>query len=100
MLIVEVFAEGRHKAVRGKWGPADDENSEEDQDGGEGTRFKAHVDAHLEGSLQTHETKFAGLAEAYSFWVAVNPQGIVPQGVEDAHKRIQYHQERYKERNE
>lgn len=81
-----MLTEGRHKAVGGERGPADDENSEEDQDGGEGTRFKAHVDAHLEGSLQTHETKFAGLAEAYSFRVAVNPQGIVPKGVEDAHK--------------
>lgn len=30
----------------------------------------------------------------------MDPQGIVPKGVEDAHKRIQYHQEGYEERNE
>lgn len=86
VLIVEVLTEGSHKAIGGERGPADNENGKEDQNGGEGTCFKAHVDAHLEGPLQTHETEFAGLAKAYPFWVAMNPQGIVPKGVEDAHE--------------
>lgn len=100
VLIVKVFTERCHKAVSGEGGPADDEDSKENQDGGEGTRFKAHVNAHLEGSLKTHETQFAGLAEAYTLRVAMDPQGVVPKSVEDAHKRIQYHQEGYEERNE
>lgn len=86
MLIVKVLTERRHKAVSGEWGPAHDEDSEENQNGSKGTRFKAHVDAHLEGSLETHETQFAGLAEAYTLRVAMDPQGVVPKGVEYAHK--------------
>ena len=86
MLIVKVLAERCHKAVSSEWGPADDEDSEENQNGCEGTRFKAHVNAHLERSLETHETQFASLAEAYTFRVAVDPQGIMPKSIEDAHK--------------
>lgn len=100
MLIVKVLAERCHKAVSGEWGPADDEDSKENQNGCEGTRFKAHVNAHLEGSLETHQTQFAGLAEAYTFRVAVDPQGIMPKSIEDAHKGIQDHQEGQEERNE
>lgn len=51
VLVVKVLAERCHKAVSGEWGPADNEDRKENQDGGEGTRFKAHVNAHLEGSL-------------------------------------------------
>lgn len=86
VFIVKVLAECCHKAVSGEWGPAHNEDSKENQNSGEGTRFKPHVNTHLEGSLQAHETKLAGLAEAYTFRVAVDPQGIVTQGVEDAHK--------------
>lgn len=86
VLIVKVLTECCHKAVSGEWGPANNENSKEDQNGGEGTCFKAHINAHLEGPLQTHETQFAGLAEAYTFRVAMDPQGIVPKGAEYAHK--------------
>lgn len=86
VLIVKVLTECCHKAVSGERGPADNEDSKENQNSGEGTCFKAHVNAHLERSLQTHETQFAGLAEAYTFRVAMDPQGIVPKGVEYAHK--------------
>lgn len=86
VLVVKVLAERGHKAVGGERGPAHDENSEENQNGGEGTCFETHVNAHLEGSLETHETQFAGLTEAYSFRVTMDPQGVVPEGVEDAHK--------------
>lgn len=51
VLVVKVLAERCHKAVSGEWGPADNEDRKENQDGGEGTCFKAHVNAHLEGSL-------------------------------------------------
>ena len=51
VLIVKVLTERCHKAVSGEWGPADDEDSKENQNGGEGTCFKAHINAHLEGSL-------------------------------------------------
>lgn len=86
MLIVKVLTERCHKAVSGEWGPANNENSKENQNGGKGTCFKAHINAHLEWSLQTHETQFAGLAKTYAFRVTMDPQGIVPKGIEYAHK--------------
>lgn len=53
-LVVEATAEGGHQTVGGERGPAHGEDGEEDEDGGEGTRLKAHVYVHLEGPLQAH----------------------------------------------
>lgn len=100
VLVIEVVVKRCHKAVGSEGGPADDKDNKENQDGGEGTGLKAHIDAHLEGSLQTHEAQLAGLTEAYALRIAMNSDCIVPHSIEDAHKRIQHHQERNEERNE
>lgn len=93
VLVVEVAVERGDKAVGGEGCPANYEDDKQNQYGCEGTSFKAHIDVHLKRRLEAHEAKFAGLTEADAIRVAVDTNRVVPQGVEDAHKRIQHHQE-------
>lgn len=88
VLVIKVAVKCGNKAVGGEGGPANDEDNEQNQDGGEGTSFKAHINIHLKRSLEAHETKFTSLTEAYAIWVAMDTNRIVPYGIEDAHKRI------------
>lgn len=99
-LVVEAPAEGGHQAVGGEGGPAHGEDGEEDEDGGEGTRLKAHVDVHLEGPLQAHQAQLAGLAQADAVRVAVDADGVVADGVEDAHEGVQHDHERHEEEDQ
>uniref|UniRef100_A0ACB8GCY2 Uncharacterized protein n=1 Tax=Sphaerodactylus townsendi TaxID=933632 RepID=A0ACB8GCY2_9SAUR len=78
VLVIKVAVECGNKAVGGKGCPADYEDNKQNQYGCEGTSFKAHIDVHLKGSLETHEAEFAGLTEAYAIRVAMNTNCIVP----------------------
>lgn len=51
VLVVEVAVECGYKAVSGKGRPTDYEDKEQNQDGCEGTSFKAHINIHLKRSL-------------------------------------------------
>lgn len=88
VLVVKVTVECRNKAVGGEGRPTDYENNEQNQYGCEGTSFKAHINVHLKRSLKAHETKLAGLAEAYAVGMAVDTNCIVAYGIEYAHKRV------------
>lgn len=93
VFMVEATAEGRHQTVGSEGCPAHRKHREEDEDGGEGTGFEAHVYVHLEGLLQTHQAQFAGLAQTDAIWVAVDADGVVADSVQDPHKGVQHDHE-------
>lgn len=92
-LVVEGAAEGGNQAVGGEGRPAHGEHREEDEYGGEGTCFEAHVYVHLEGPLQAHEAQLAGLTQADAVRVAVDAHSVVPDGVQDPHEGVQHDHE-------
>lgn len=98
--VVEGVIEGGQQAVGGERSPACGEDWEQNEDRGEGTCFEAHVNVHLKGPLQTHQTQLAGLAEAHRVRVGVDAQRVVPERTQDAHERVQHHQEWYKEEHQ
>lgn len=51
VLVVEVAVERGNKAVSGERCPTDYEDKEQNQNGCEGTSFKAHINIHLKRSL-------------------------------------------------
>lgn len=93
VFVVEVITEDGHQAVGGEGCPAHRKYREEDEDGGEGTGLEAHVDVHLERLLQAKQAQLTGLAQAHPVWVAVDANGVVPDGVQDPHERVQHNQE-------
>lgn len=97
VLVVEAAAEGGDQTVGGERSPAHGEDGEEDEDGGEGTGLKAHVDVHLEGPLQTHEAQFTGLTQTDAVRMTVDANSVMADGVQDSHEGVQHDHERHKE---
>lgn len=86
---VEPVTEGSYQAEGSEGCPARCKHGEEDEDGGEGTGLEAHVYVHLEGLLKAEEAQFAGLAQTDAVCcVATDANGIVADGVEDAHECV------------
>lgn len=99
--VVELPAEHSQQAHHRVRQPAHREADEEDEDGGEGPRFEAHVHFDLGWALQPGESHFADLVEGWKAGVlagvVVNAQGVAAHHVQDAHVTVQHDSKRHKE---
>ena len=96
---VEPAAEHGQQAHHRVRQPAHGEANEEDEDGGEGPRLEAHVDAERRRALQAHQAQLAGVADAQASLagVVVDARGVAAHRVEDAQVRVKHDAERHEE---
>lgn len=100
VFVVKAKTEGSHQAVGSKGRPTHCKHREEDEDGGEGTGLEAHVYVQLEGPLEAQQAQLAGLAQTHAVRVAVDADGVMADGVQDPHERVQHHRKRDEEENQ